>query len=505
MNLYFVSENSMSKRKKNRPTPETEHPLEDMLNRFQGLLPDDTWNLVLEELNKPYYQAIRLNPLKTNKSIRDLADEYHWKYKPVPYCDNGFWIIENPQPLSKTIEHQMGHYYIQDAASMLPVELFDFKNLEQPLILDMAASPGGKTTHLLSKIGDTGLVIANDSSRDRLTALRIVLQNWGAGHNAVTNYPGEKFGAWFPETFDRILLDAPCSMQGLQAAESHPLRGITQKEINALANRQSKLLASAIYALKTGGQAVYSTCTLTPEENESVLQQVLDQFGDSIQIDSFSDRLPASSSGLSQYKEKQFDQQIQNAARLWPFVFGTAGFFAARITKNARLESKLDQPPARPLEQAGWFPLSPLETINVCEEIKHTYGFDFSELKQNQNWAIWTYKHNLYCFPTQFFTRFSQLPVQSLGLTLAEKNNDGLILSHDFVSRFGNLANLNVIHLDESQTVEWMMGNDLPISIHIPGSNPVMIVQDHQNRVIGRGKISQNRLRNLLPHRLRLV
>jgi 16S rRNA (cytosine1407-C5)-methyltransferase len=495
----------MKKRKKNRTNTEPVNPLADMVNRFQVLLPADQWNLVLEELNQPYYQAVRLNPLKTNKSIDDLAVEYRWTYKPVPYCDTGFWITENTLPLSKTVEHQMGHYYIQDAASMLPVELFDFEDLEQPLILDMAASPGGKTTHLLSKTADTGLVIANDSSRDRLTALRIVLQNWGAVHNAVTNYPGEKFGAWYPETFDRILLDAPCSMQGLQAAESHPLRGITQKEINALANRQSKLLSSAITTLKTEGQVVYSTCTLTPEENEGVLQRVLDEFGAAIQIDSFSNRFPSSSRGLSHYEENHFDPQIQNAARLWPFVFGTAGFFAARITKKAPLESKQSLPPARPLEQAGWFPLAQQEVLNLCSEIQRTYGLDFLTLKQTQNWEIWTYKQNLYCFPIQFLTFFSQLPVQSLGLTLAENNSEGIILSHEFITRFGDLATQNLVFLDESQSEEWMRGNDLSISISSQGSNPVMIIFDHQHRVIGRGRISQDRLRNLLPHRLRLI
>ena len=102
---------------------------------------------------------------------------------------------------------------------MMPVELFNFDDVKNPLILDMAASPGGKTTHLVSRSADQGLVIANDSSRDRITALRLVMQSWGAVNIAATQYPGEKYGAWFPETFDRVLLDAPCSMQGLRDTE----------------------------------------------------------------------------------------------------------------------------------------------------------------------------------------------------------------------------------------------------------------------------------------------
>ncbi len=83
-------------------------------------------------------------------------------------------------------------------------------------------------------------MIANDSSRDRITALRLVMQSWGAINIAATQYPGEKYGAWFPETFDRVLLDAPCSMQGLRATESHGIRAISQNEILSLSRRQTR-------------------------------------------------------------------------------------------------------------------------------------------------------------------------------------------------------------------------------------------------------------------------
>ena len=107
---------------------------------------------------------------------------------------------------------------------MLPVELFDFKNDRRPLVLDMAASPGGKTTHIISRTCDQGLVIANDSSRSRLTALRLVLQNWGAINKAISGLPGERFGELFPNIFDHVLLDAPCSMESLRSLDSHPMR-----------------------------------------------------------------------------------------------------------------------------------------------------------------------------------------------------------------------------------------------------------------------------------------
>lgn len=494
----------MARRKKTKKQNQTENPFVGMLERFQGMVSTKEWALILEELKKPLYQAVRLNPLKTRRTLTEIAKLYNWEISPVPFCDLAAWIKNSPEPISKTIEHQMGHYYIQDAASMLPVELFDFEDLKDPLILDMAASPGGKTTHLLAKTMDKGLVLANDSSRDRLTALRIVLQNWGAAHAAVTNYPGEKFGAWFPETFDRILLDAPCSMQGLRATESHPLRTITQNEINALAKRQNKLLSSAIRALKIGGQVVYSTCTLTPEENEGVLQSVIDQFGTAIHIDSFKETLPQSSRSLSEFANTQFDPQIQNAARLWPHVFGTAGFFAARITKTESIEGKSFDPPARPLGNAGWSALSSQEQEQITRELEQHYAFNFSSLMEEENWDLWAYKQTIHCFPRQFLTHFPDFPVQALGINLGESAAEGFTISHEFVTRFGHMAQKNTLTVDSEQTLRWMRGDDLTIErLHL--SDVILIIFDHQQRVIGRGKFTQGRLRNLLPHRTRLL
>src|SRR5690606_15378550 len=103
----------------------------------------------------------------------------------------------------------------------------------------------------------------------RLQALRVVLLTWGAANTAITNFPGEKLGVWFPETFDRVLLDAPCSMEGLRVSASHPSRPITPGERERLAARQSALLESAVSSARVGAEIVYSTCTLAPEEDEA--------------------------------------------------------------------------------------------------------------------------------------------------------------------------------------------------------------------------------------------
>ncbi len=285
----------MAKRKQKSPSPSSS-PLSDALVRFQPLLSAGEFARLQDELQRPLHLSLRANPLKCPhpaQSAAEWAARYAWELQPVPYCPAGWWVTQFQSPPSQTLEHHMGHFYIQDAASMLPVELFDFTGLDSPLILDLAASPGGKTTHLISRANDRGLTLANDSSLDRIQALRIVLQNWGALSSVVAHYPGEKFGAWYPNTFDHVLLDAPCSMQGLRSTEAHPMRPITAREQESLAKRQARLLQSAFQAVKVGGQVVYSTCTLAPQEDEGVLQALLDLYPGAVQLDELTPFCPS--------------------------------------------------------------------------------------------------------------------------------------------------------------------------------------------------------------------
>ena len=249
------------------------------LERLKPLVPPEELPLLLAELKKPLLSAIRINLLKSSPAdLQEWSRRYGWQLKPIPFCHSGFVVESAVTPISQVIEHKMGLFYIQDAASMLPVELFDFSAQSNPLILDLASSPGGKTTQLISNSADQGLVIANDSNQTRIPALRTVLQNWSAANIVITKFPGEQLGKWFPQTFDLVLLDAPCSMEGLRATDAHPLRSISDRERLSLAHRQLSLLESAVRSAKMGGQVVYSTCTLAPEEDEMVLYRLLKKY-----------------------------------------------------------------------------------------------------------------------------------------------------------------------------------------------------------------------------------
>jgi 16S rRNA (cytosine1407-C5)-methyltransferase len=494
-------------RNKRKPTSKSpvRSSLQDSLQRYQPLLLPEEFERLLEELKRPLHSAIRVNPLKADAAtaVPVWAERYGWQLEPVPFCLKGFYVTAAQTPPSQTIEHKLGFYYIQDAASMLPVALFDLDPQAAPLILDLAASPGGKTTQLAGRTLDRGLVIANDSSQSRIQALRVVLQNWGTASVAVTRFPGELFGTWYPETFDAVLLDAPCSMEGLRATEAHPLRPITDKERTSLARRQAALLESAFQAVKVGGQVVYSTCTLAPEEDEAVLESLLERYPAAVRVDDLGDKLPVPAAGLTDYAGQTFLSLVRNAARLWPHLYHTAGFFAARITKTAPVAAATQPPPERPWSESGLERLAVPETERLVVFFDQTYGFALDAWLAGQEQVLMQRGPEVYAIPQRLLDQFVTLPFQFAGLLLGEQGPEGFVLSHDAAARLGLQFKSGTYCLPQEAVPAWLRGSDLLGALpaaYRPGD--IVIVTDQLGRNLGRGKVLRDRLKNLLPRKL---
>jgi len=485
---------------------EKEQLLEQVLPQYRSYLSDEDYDKLLASIQQPLHTSIRLNPLKTDpqQAIKTLVNKYEWQVEPIPFCEQGWWVTAAETEPSKTIEHRMGQYYIQDAASMLPPELFDFDDTRRPLILDMAASPGGKTTHLISKINDRGLVIANDASRSRLTALRLVLQNWGAINKVVTNLPGERFADLTPNTFDRILLDAPCSMESLRSLDSHPMRSITTTERESLANRQFKLLESALKTVRVGGQVVYSTCTLSPQEDEAVLNKLMEQYPIEVSIESVTHKLPFNAPGLVSDHMQEFDPQVKNAVRLWPHISNTSGFFAALLTKTDHINTthshiRSTQNNRKPISTR----LGKKEKINLIEDLQKQYGLDIIKILEDHNASLWIKDKQILIMPEVDLELLNKLSFSNPGLKLGEYHPRGFLLSNEFVSRFYRQCSRSRYILPESTHAQWLRGEDIrrkPLYDFPTGT--VVIMVDEQETFLGLGRILSDRLKNLLPKRI---
>ena len=495
----------MSRKKKRQLAISSEiNLMEILLERYQPLLSPEDFVKLQAEIKRPLSPTIRINLLKHNPTAltERLHQLYGWKLEPIPYCPSGFRVDPGQQLLSNTIEHRMGDFYIQEAASMLPAELFDVAANQRPLVLDMAASPGGKTIHLADRINDRGLIIANDSSRSRITALQIVLEKWGVINQAVTCMPGEFFGELFPELFDLVLLDAPCSMEGLRATSSHTMRTISDKERQRLAQRQQKLLESALNAAKAGGQIVYSTCTLAPEEDESVLATLLKKFPDVFTIDDMQWKLPTSAEGLISNGQIHYPDEVSHSIRLWPHVCHTAGFFAARLTKKKAIHNQ-NIPKYHGSKKIG-FSLIPESDVNyICQLLMDEYGFRLNHLFEQQDISLWKYEDELWLLPNLFLQVFTDLHMVSSGLRLGKMFESGFFPSHEFAARFGLQFQTGKILLTDELLPNWLRGEDLRgFTAHEFTKRKIVIVTDQYGRNLGRGKVQTAQLKNLLPNRL---
>jgi 16S rRNA (cytosine1407-C5)-methyltransferase len=474
----------------------------DRFKNYQHLLSSDQLDQLQQACARPLPSALRVNTLKIDlESARATWPiEYGWQVQPVPFCAAGWQISGNEESLSRTIEHRVGFYYLQDAASMLPAEMFNY-TVEFPLILDMAASPGGKTTHLAAKIDDCGVILANDSSSGRIAALRANLQTWGSFSTALTSYPGERYGEWFPDTFDQVLLDAPCSGESLRTAERRKTRFVSPTERLQLQRRQIKLLENALRAVKPGGQVVYSTCTLAPEEDEAVLSTLLDRYPQQIALESVDRILSISASGLTHDGDQIFHSDVNKAVRLWPQLYDTSGFFAALIRKHDSITSGAATPPERSLAKSGFTSLKKEQQRELVTSLRDAYGFDLSDAREKQRLKLLQRGKAIYAVPDQLLTHFADFPCIAIGMLIGEWVEDHFVPSHELIARFSAQFTQKRFALSAEQVKVWWNGGDLRgINVPYPAGS-IVLMEDEKQRYIGRGKALRDRVRNLLPRR----
>lgn len=477
-------------------------PVFDAIARYRQYLSPEEYQLLLSSATEPAPSAVRMNLLKTDSpdnDLRRLSERYGWSGKSIRFNPVSMTIETAVTLPGQTLEHRMGMYYIQDAASILPVSLFK-QSEALPLTLDMAASPGGKTTQLVDSTLDQGLIVANDASASRLTALKTVLSLWGAENVAITNFSGEKLGDWFPEMFDRVLLDAPCSMEGLRDSPSHPFRPITEVERDRLASRQVALLESALKAACIGGEIIYSTCTLAPEEDEMVINELLNRYPEAIEICKFSDF--ATPNGLTHFEGSQLLPGLKNALRIWPFTFGTNGFFAAKLTKTRSLPYQASAIPNRPFSLTGLVRLKPDETASICKDLFDLFNVDFATLFVRQGMDLYERKGQVFLIPQTWVRHFASLPYYSLGMLAGKRVKGVFEPSIDLINRWQNLIRVRNWQISDELISGWLRGGELRGSQFkgLPEQG-IVIIRDHEDRYLGAGKVIPGRVRNLLPNR----
>lgn len=281
--------------------------------------------------------TIRANTLKISSSeLKEQLETKGFKFREIGFIPDSFFVVEEPFPISKTVEHFAGLFYVQSLSSMLPSLALEPEPDE--FILDIASAPGSKTTHIAQLMKNTGVIIANDVSFERLKVVAHQIERLGILNTAITSIDGNRFGNLLPEVFDRVLVDAPCSALGIISKANEVLTWWSIDEVKRFSNKQYQLLTSAIKSVKPNGVIVYSTCTLTVEENEMIIDSVLKKFP--VEIEEIKYKTDDFDEGLTFYEGISFDERLRKAIRIYPFKSNTEGFFIARLRKTDSTFSK---------------------------------------------------------------------------------------------------------------------------------------------------------------------
>ena len=330
--------------------------------KIEQMLKEDA-KIFFDSYNEEHYAGLRVNTLKvTPDEFKDIAP---CKLESIPWTNKGFYYDKEEKP-AKHPYYYAGLYYIQEPSAMAPAAMLPID--EGDKVLDLCAAPGGKSTELGAKLNRTGMLVSNDISASRAKALLKNIEINGIPNALIVNEAPHKLAENFPEFFDKILVDAPCSGEGMFRKEPAIIKNWEQYGVGYYSKLQREILPSAIKMLKPGGYMVYSTCTFSTLEDEGSLKFILDNFPEMSVVEMNYDFGDHGHPEWMKYEESlinennndssvedgcdnestegiksQIDfntedmyhyEQIKNAARLWPHKLHGEGHFVALLRKN---------------------------------------------------------------------------------------------------------------------------------------------------------------------------
>ncbi len=315
-------------------------------------------------------QYIRVNSLKTNREKLSaiLSNDYGIETEPLKEISCALKIRDGKNLLGKTIEHIIGEYYIQGLSSMIPPMILN--PCPEDVVLDLCAAPGSKTTGLGEMMKNHGTLIANEIQLDRVKMLVYNIDRMNLVNTGVIHTKGEWLSKYYADRFDKILVDAPCSGLGIIQKKDEVNDWWSPERMERLGDLQLRLLIAAVKMTKQGGEIVYSTCTLTPEENELIINKVLEKYP--VQIMDIN--LPVKSHpALIKYAGTNLNPEISKGRRIFPWEADTDGFFIIKLKKTGETNPpEQTTPPHRELKFISYN----REISSIIKNAAKDFGFE---------------------------------------------------------------------------------------------------------------------------------
>lgn len=306
----------------------------EFIDRMKVLLKEEYADFI-SSFDKETYKGIRVNTLKI--SVEEYLKVNPFDIKEIPWIKEGFYINEDEARPGKHPYYHCGLYYIQEPSAMIPVEVLDPQPGDK--VLDVSAAPGGKSTQIGAKLKNRGVLVANDISPKRVKPLAKNIELFGIKNSIVTNESPEALSKKFENYFDKILVDAPCSGEGMFRRDPKGIKSWGQFSVTECCGMQREILKSIPNMLKAGGKLVYSTCTFSPEENEGTIEWFLDEFPD-FEVEEIKNM-----SHLDRGRPEWISgkKQLEGTRRAWPHKIEGDGHFVALLRKKDGKEGQIKE------------------------------------------------------------------------------------------------------------------------------------------------------------------
>lgn len=439
--------------------------MDEFLFRIKSLLGDD-FDEFLKFYENENYKGLRVNTLKCSaEKLKTLVD---FELVNTPFCKEGFYIPSDVTSLGNSPLHHCGAFYIQEPSATSAVEMLGVE--KNDFVLDLCAAPGGKSTQIGAKLQGTGLLWSNEIVRNRANILLSNIERMGISNAVVSNCHPDILCNELQGRFDKVLVDAPCSGEGMFRKNSDAQNEWSVEHVKSCAQRQLMILNSAKNALKEGGVMVYSTCTFSQEENEGVITQFLSENPD----------FELEDAGIDFGRKT-----LEYACRIFP-MDGGEGHFAARLRKKGESYGSI-------------IPYKNNQKID--DKVWDFYDSLFVDRPFGDNLALVGEK--IIILPENYNRNIKNTGIIRAGIILGEIVKNRIEPHHSvFMAAQKNECRSAVdFDLTSDEIQKFLHGEEIAVPSEVKGYTAVCV----NEITVGFGKASNGRLKNKYPKGLRIL